>query len=62
MWDDSIVIQSGSLTVVSFGVMKEAIVLVAYFARCTFALYSEISSVFLPGEFGRVSILFIKLI
>ena len=49
MLDDSIVIPSCSLNVVSFGVMKEAIVLVAYFARCTFAPYSEISSVFLLG-------------
>ena len=47
--DDSIVIPSGSLAVMSFEIMTRKIVVVACFARCIFIPESEIASVFLLG-------------
>ena len=56
MGDDSIMLQYGSLSVMSFEIMTGAIVLVACFSRCIFAPDSAISSMFLLGEFGGVPI------
>ena len=60
--DDSVVIPSGSLAVMSFEIMFRAIVLVACFPICILAPDSTIASVFLLGEFGGVPIHFINLI
>ena len=62
MWDDSIVLTSGSIYVVLFEIMNEAIVLVACLSRYIFAPEYDISSVFLLGELGGVPIKFVKLI
>ena len=60
--DDSIVIPSGILAVMSFEMMTGDIVVVDCFARCIFAPEYTIASLFLLGEFGWVPIKFIKLI
>ena len=62
MYNDSIVLLSGSLAVMVFEIMTGSIVLVAFLVRCIFAPESLIGSVFLLGEFGGVPIQFIKLI
>ena len=62
MCDESIVITSGSLTVISFEIITWVVVVVDCFDRCIFAPESEISSVLLPGEYVGVPIQFIKLI
>ena len=49
MCDDSIVLPSGSLDVMSFEIMTGPIVVVACFARCIFSPESAIASVFLLG-------------
>ena len=49
MCDDSIVISSVSLAVMSFEIITGSIVEVAYFARCIFAPESAIAKVFLLG-------------
>ena len=59
--DDSIVLPSGSLTVISFEIMTGAIVVVACFSRCIFAPESASANVFLLGELGGVPIQFVKL-
>ena len=56
MCDDSIVIPPGCLAVISFQIIKGAIVVVNYFARCIFAPDSAIDIVLFPGEFGGVRI------
>ena len=43
MCEDSIVISCGSLAVISFGIIKGAIVVEACFARCILAPESEIA-------------------
>ena len=60
--DDSIVLTYVIFYVMSFEMMTGAIVVVACFSRYKFALESEIAIVFLLGEFGGVSIQFIKLV
>ena len=60
--DESIVLPSGSLSVMLFEIMTGAIVVVACFSRCIFVTESTFASVFLLGQFGGVSINFIKLI
>ena len=47
MCDDSIVLPSGSMDVMSFEIITGAFVLVAGFSRCIFSPKSAISSVFL---------------
>ena len=49
MCDESIVLPSGSLDVMSFEIMTGPIVVVACFARCIFSPESAIASVFLLG-------------
>ena len=60
--DDSIVLLYGSLAVMSFEIMTGAIVVVACFSGCISAPESSVFSVYLLGEFGGVTIQFIKLI
>ena len=62
MCNDSIVIPSGSIYVITFGIITRAIVVVDCFARCIFAPEFTIDDVLLPGEFCGVHIQFIKLI
>ena len=61
MCDDSIVLPSGSLDVVSFEIITGYIAVVACFSRYIFAPESAIYSMFLLEEFGGVPIHFIKL-
>ena len=60
--DDSIVLLSGNISVISFEMMTRAIVVVDCFSRCIFAPESAIASMFLLGEFVGVPIQLIKLI
>ena len=53
---------SRSLSVILFDIITGAIVVVAYFDRCTFAPEYEIDIILLLGELDGVSIQFIKLI
>ena len=62
MCDDSIVIPSIIIAVISFEITTRAIVVVACFARCILSPESMIASVFLLGEFSGVLIQFIELI
>ena len=62
MYEESIVIPSGSIVVISFEIIIGYIVVVACFARCIFAPVSIIASVLLLGKLGGVLIQFIKLI
>ena len=62
MCDDSIVIPSCRLYVVSFEIMTGTIVVADFFDRCIFAPESSISSLVLLGEFGGFPIQFIKLV
>ena len=49
MCDDSIVLLSGIIAVILFGIITGAIVVVACFASCIFSPESAIDSLFLPG-------------
>ena len=60
--DYCIVIPPGSFAVMSFEIMTREKNLVTCFAKCILVPDSTISSLFLLGEFGGVSIHFIKLI
>ena len=51
-----------SINVMTFEIMTEEIVVVTFFAGCTFAHRSTIASMFLLVEFGVVPVQFIKLI
>ena len=62
MCEDSIVLPSGSLVVISFGIIKGAIVVVACFAICIFAPEFTIARMFLLLSLGGVLIPFIKII
>ena len=62
MCEDSIIIPSVSLAVISFGIIIGTILVVACFSRCIFAPESTIASIFLLGEFGGAPIQFTKLI
>ena len=62
MCEDSIVLPSGILAVISIDIITGAVVRVACFSRCTFATESEIASMLLLGGLGGVLIQFIKLI
>ena len=62
MCEDSNVIPSISLAVISFDIITGAIVVVACFARCIFAPNYAIASMFLLGRLGGVLIKCIKLI
>ena len=62
MCEDSIVLPSGSLAVISFYIIKVSIVVVDCFVRCIFSPESTISRMLLLGEFYGVPIQFIKLI
>ena len=62
MCEDSIVIPSGSLDVISFDIIVGSIVVMDFCARCIFAPASVIASMLVPGGLGRVSIKCIKLI
>ena len=59
MCEESIVLPSGSLVVISFEIITGAIVVVAYFSRCMFAPDSEITSMLLLIRLGGASTLFI---
>ena len=59
--ENSIVLPSGSLAVMSFGIMTGAIVYVGFLARCMFAPESEIYIICLLGELDGVLILLIKI-
>ena len=56
MCEDSIVLQSGSLSVISVDIITGAIVLVASFVRYIFAPESAIDSMLLLGLLGGVLI------
>ena len=58
---NSIVLPSGSLAVMSFGIMTGAIVYVGFLARCMFAPESEIYIICLLGELDGVLILLITI-
>ena len=62
MCEDSIVIPSGSLAVLSFDIITGGTVVVACFSRCIFAPESVVASIFLLGLLCGVLIQFIKLI
>ena len=62
MFDESIVLPSGSISFISFDIITGAIVVVDFFSKCIFAPESAIDSVLLLVEFGGVPIQFIKLI
>ena len=62
MYKYSILLQSGSLDVISVDIIKEVIVVVACFVRCVFTPDSDITSMLLLGGLGGISIQFIKLI
>ena len=49
MCEDLIVLPSGSITVISFGIITGTLLVVACFDRCIFAPESAISIMFLPG-------------
>ena len=61
MSDESIVLPSISIAVISSEIITGAIVVVACFASCIFAPESEISSMLLLGTFCGVQIKFIKI-
>ena len=56
MCEDSIVLPSGSLAVISFDIITGAMVVVACFARCIFAPESAISNMLLLVVLSGVSI------
>ena len=62
MCDESIVLPSGSLAVMSFEIMTGSNVLVACFSGWIFAPGSATAGVFLLVEFGGITIQYIKLI
>ena len=62
MCEDSIVIPSGILAVISVDIITEFLLLVACFSGCVFTPESVISSMLLIGGLGGVSTKFIKLI
>ena len=60
--EDSVVLPSGILAVISFDIITGAIVGLACFARCIFAPESVIAIMLLLRLLGRVSIKFIKMV
>ena len=62
MCDESIVLPSGRLAVISFDIIIGAIIVVDFFAGCIFAPESEIASMLLLGGSGGLLLQFIKLI
>ena len=62
MCEESIVLPSDSLAVISFDIIAGTIVVVAYFSRCIFALEYAIASMLLLVRLCGVLIKFIKLI
>ena len=62
MCEESIVIPSSILDVISFYIITGAILVVDFFAGCIFAPDSSIASMLLLVGLGGVSIKFIKLI
>ena len=62
MCEDSIVLPSGIICIISFGIITGSIVVTACFDRYIFAPESEISIMLLPGELGGVPIQLIKII